>query len=121
MLENCTPIFTWPPARFVFVFQRKTVFISDSVKTEHRLLGAPGAKTKHALCQGVVFFRLYPREVTSFCLSLYAPFSCETSNNLGESMEIDALEGALVTAFSDRFPRFAAVHQRTQVPVSVRS
>ena len=29
-------------------------------------------------------------------------------------MEVDALEGALVEAFSDRLPRFAAVHQRTQ-------
>ena len=36
-------------------------------------------------------------------------------------MEIDALKGALVKAFSDRFPRFAAVHQRTQVSVSVGS
>ena len=36
-------------------------------------------------------------------------------------MKIDTFEGALVKAFSDRFPRFAAVHQRAQVPVFVSS
>ena len=36
-------------------------------------------------------------------------------------MKVHALEGVVVKAFSDRFPRFAAVHQRTQVSVSVRS
>ena len=56
-----------------------------------------------------------------FSFSISTSFSCETYNNLGESMEIDALGEALVKAFSEKFPRFAAVHQRAQVSVSVRS
>ena len=57
-LKDLVPIFTKSPARFVFVFQRVAVFVSDRVKTEHRLLGTPSAKTKLALSQSVVFFRL---------------------------------------------------------------
>ena len=76
---------------------------------------------KSALRQGIVFFRLRPKEVSYFSFSISNSFSCEACNNLGESMESDAIERALVKAFSDRFPRFAAVNQRTQVPVSVRS
>ena len=69
-VKNRTQIFTQPPARFVFVFQRVTVFIGDSVKAEHWFLGAAGTKTNSTFRQGVVFFRLRPREVTIFCLSL---------------------------------------------------
>ena len=65
-LENRTPIFAWPPARFVFVFQRVTVFIGNSVKAEHWFLGAPGAKSKSALCQGVVFFPSVSKEGHQF-------------------------------------------------------
>ena len=67
--------------------QRVAVFISKCVKTEHRLLGTPGAKTKPALRQGVVFFRLCPREVTYFCFSFCNSFSCEACNNLGQTMK----------------------------------
>ena len=106
--KSRTPIFTQSPARLVFIFRRVAIFFSDCVKTEHRLLGASGAKS------------LRPREVY-FSFSVSSSFSCEARNNLGQPMKIDALEGALVKAFSDRVPRFTAVHQRTQVSVSVRS
>ena len=91
------------------------------METEQRLLDMPGAKTKSALRQGVVFFRLCPREVTYFCFSLCNSFLSETRKNLAQSMKVSAIEGALVEAFTDRFPRFAAVHQRTQVSFSIRS
>ena len=42
-----------PPARFVFVFQRVAVIFVNCVKTEHRLLGAPGAKTEPGFRQSV--------------------------------------------------------------------
>ena len=62
-LENRTPKVAYnPPAQFVFILQRVTVFIGNSVKTEHWFLGAPSAKSKPALRQRVVFFRLCPRE-----------------------------------------------------------
>ena len=47
-------------------------------------------KAKSALRQGVVFFRLCPREVTYFCFSFCNSFSCEARNYLGQPMEIDA-------------------------------
>ena len=40
-------------------------------------------------------------------------FTREARNNVAKPMKVNALEGALVEAFSDKFPRFAAVRQRT--------
>ena len=42
-LKDLAPIFTWPPARHVFIFQRVTVFIGNRMEAEHWLLGAPSA------------------------------------------------------------------------------
>ena len=36
-------------------------------------------------------------------------------------MKVNALKGDWIEAFPNRFPRFAAVHQRSQLSVSVRS
>ena len=77
-LTHRTPIFTQPPAGFVFIFQRMAIFIGNSVEAEHWFLGAPGAKSKPALRQGIVFFCLRPRVVTHVCFSLCNCFSCET-------------------------------------------
>ena len=63
------------------------------------------AKRDDQLRQGVVFFSLRPREVSCFSFSISKSFLCETCNNLGESMEINTLEGALVEAFPDKFPK----------------
>ena len=54
-----------------------------------------------------------------FCLSFCNIFPREARNELAQPMEVNALEGALVEAVSDRFPRFTAVHQCAQVSVSV--
>ena len=88
------------------------------MQTEYWCLGAPGAKTKSAFRHGVVFFRL---QVAYFRFPLCNSFSREDRNNLAHSMEINTLERALVEAFSNRFPRFTAAHERAQVSVSVRS
>ena len=120
-LKNRAPIFAQPPARFVFVFQRVTVFIGNSVvKAEDWFLGAPSAKSKSALRQALSF-SVCPKKVSYFRFSFYEAFTREARNDLGRPVKVDSLEGLRIKAFTDRFPRFAAVHQRTQVSVSVRS
>ena len=120
-LKNRAPIFAQPPARFVFVFQRVTVFIGNSVKAEDWFLGAPSAKSKSALRQSIVFFRLSEERFSYFRFSFYEAFTREARNDLGRPVKVNAFEGLRIKAFTGRFPRFAAVHQRTQVSVSVRS
>ena len=40
-------------------------------------------------------------------------------DDLTQPMKVNALEGALVEEFPDRFPSFTTVHQCTQVSISV--
>ena len=58
-----------------------------------------------------MYFRL------SFCDS----FTREARSDLAQSVKVDGLERVLIKAFSQRFPRFTAMHQRTKVPISVDS
>ena len=74
----------------------------NCVETEHRLLGTPGAKTKSAFRQSVVFFRLCPRKTAHCRFSFSNSFSREARYNLAQSMKVNALEGAMVEAFSDQ-------------------
>ena len=68
-LKVLTPQVTQSPARFVCILQRVTVFVSDCVDAEHRLLGTPGTKAESAFRQKVGFFRLRPGKVMYFRFS----------------------------------------------------
>ena len=62
-LKNLTPTGAQSHARLVFILQRVTVFISNCVEAERRLLGMPGTTTGSAFRQSVGFFRLRPGKV----------------------------------------------------------
>ena len=97
-----------------------TVFIGDCMETEHRFLGTPSTKTESAFCcQGVVFFRLRPGKVMSFRFSFCNSILREASDDLTQPMMVNALEGALVEAFSNRFPSRSTAHQYAQMSVYV--
>ena len=49
-LENRTPMFTKPPTRFFFVYQRVTVFIGDGVRRESRALVSRCDKRQVQVC-----------------------------------------------------------------------
>ena len=106
-------------ARFVFVFQRVTVFIGDGVKADHWFLGGPSAKSESAFRQGTAFFRLCPGEVSYFCFSFCEVFTREARNNLAQPVKVDALEGFRIKAFRHQFPRFTAKYDCAKMPVSI--
>ena len=54
-----------------------------------------------------------------FSLSFSNSFSREARNNLVQSMKFNALDRALVEASPNKFPSFTAVHQCSQMSVSV--
>ena len=87
-----------------------TVFIGHCVETEHRFLGTPSTKTESAFRQGVDFFRLCPGKAVYFRFSSCNSFPRE---------KVNALEGALVEAFSNGFPGRTTAHQGAQMCVSV--
>ena len=68
------------------------VFIGNGVEAEHGFLGAPSAKSKSALREGIVFFRLCPGKVSYFCFSFCENFTREARNDLAMPVEVDALE-----------------------------
>ena len=86
------------------------VFIGNSVKAEHRFLGAPSAKSKSVFRQGTVLFRLCPGEVSHLCFSFCEVFTREARNNLAKPVEVNAIEGDRIKAFSHRFPRLTTSH-----------
>ena len=98
-----------------------TVFIGNSVKAEHRFLGAPSAKTKSALRQGVILFRLCPREAAKFRFSFCNSFTREACNDLAQQVKVDVFEGVWIKAFPYGFSRFTASNACAKVSVSVCS
>ena len=95
--------------------------VGNSVKTEHWFLGAPSAKSKSALRQGIVIFRLCPRKVHHLRFSFCKIFTSEARNDLAEPVEVDAFEGGWIEAFPNGFPRLATSHERAEMPVSLGS
>ena len=91
------------------------------METEHRFLGTPCTKTESAFSQGVVFFRLRPGKVMKSRFSFCNSFPREASDDLTQSMIVNALEGALVEAFSNKFPSRTTTHQCAQMSVVASS
>ena len=103
----------------VFILKEMTVFIGNCMETEHRFLGTPCTKTESAFSQGVVFFRLRPGKVMKSRFSFCNCFPREARDDLTQPTKLNALEGALVEAFSNRFPIRTTAHQCAQMSVPV--
>ena len=99
-LKNRTPIFTQPPARFVFIFQRVAVFIGDSVEAQIALVSW-SARREDQACTSPrrCLFPSVSKGGYIIFFSLCKSFSCETRNNLAQPMKVNALEGAVGRSF----------------------
>ena len=87
-----------------------TVFIGNSMEAEHWFLSTPSAKSKSALRQGIVFFRLCPGKVHYLCFSFCEIFTSEARNDLAKPVEVDAFEGGWIGACPNGFPRLTTSH-----------